>query len=75
VSETSERLDLEGRKALSWYRTHGPAGISVAGTPQRRARVALIRRGLLCIHPARKLGDPIRYAITARGIELLKGLA
>lgn len=65
-------LNLTERKALNWYRSNGPAGISAAGSPQRRERITLIRRGLLCIHPVRRLGDPILYAITDKGRETLK---
>lgn len=65
-------LDLAERKALNWYRVHGPAEISAAGSPQRRLRIALIRRGLVCIYPNRRLGGPIRYSITPKGQETLR---
>jgi hypothetical protein len=73
VSETATFISIEERKALNWYRVQGPAETSVPGSPQRRMRVTLVRRGLLHIHPDRRKGDPIQYAITERGREALHG--
>jgi hypothetical protein len=66
-------LDLAGRKGLAFYQRNGPVGLFVPGEPSRRVRIDLLRRGLLCISPLRRLGDPIKYDITERGRDYLKG--
>jgi hypothetical protein len=65
-------ITLVEKKALRWYRAHGPAGISDPGSPPRPMRVHLIKRGLLCIDPMRRIGDPITYVITDEGRKVIE---
>ena len=60
-------LSLAERKALRWYRIHGPTEIFEPGSPSRPMRIHLIRRGWIGISPMRERGDPIRYDITPEG--------
>jgi hypothetical protein len=59
-------LSLAERKALRWYRAHGPAEISAPGSPIRPLRLHLIRRGWVAMAPRNRF-DPIRYDITPEG--------
>lgn len=68
----TDYLNLTERKALNWYRVNGPSVANAPGSPQRRLRVALVRRGFIRIHPAMRMGEPIRYQITEQGLEYLR---
>lgn len=65
--DSAAMVSLAERKALRWYRTHGPAGISAPGVPSRPVRVLLIRHGWLQISPKRHRFDPVTYDITPEG--------
>lgn len=66
-------LSLDERKALNWYREHGPADVGAYGSPDKVLRIALARRGLIGIAQNRRRFDPIAYEITERGREVLRG--
>jgi hypothetical protein len=65
-------VSLAERKALRWYRTHGPAEAAALGAPPRPLRIHLIRRGLLAISPQRHRFDPIKYDITPEGRKVIE---
>lgn len=69
--DSAEMLSLAERKALRWYRAHGPADISAPGAPKRPIRVHLIRRGWVAVSPARHRYDPIKYDITPEGRKVI----
>jgi hypothetical protein len=70
--DSAAMLSLAERKALRWYRAHGPAEISVPGSPKRPIRLHLIRLGWVAMSPARHRYDPIKYDITAEGRRVIE---
>jgi hypothetical protein len=70
--DSAEMLSLAERKALRWYRAHGPAEASAPGAPHYPIRLHLIRRGWVGISPARRRFDPIKYDITPEGRKVIE---
>jgi hypothetical protein len=67
----ADMVSLAERKALRWYRAHGPAEISEPGAPARPVRLLLIRNGWVQITPKRRRFDPITYDITEEGRKVI----
>lgn len=70
--DSAAMVSLAERKALRWYRRHGPAEIFAQGAPSRRVRLLLIRHGWLAMIPKRHRFDPIKYDITPEGRKVIE---
>jgi hypothetical protein len=64
--------DVGERKALIWFRIHGPTGRYDRTAPTRSMRLRLLNRGWIELSRKRKRFEPMNYEISEAGRKVLE---